>query len=47
MDKRTARNRRATRTRAKIRECGERRLGIHRTSRHIYAQITEPGGDRV
>ena len=47
MDKKTARNRRATRTRAKIRERGERRLGVHRTSRHIYAQITEPGGDRV
>jgi len=47
MDKKTARNRRTTRTRAKIRECGERRLCIHRTPRHIYAQIIEPGGGRV
>lgn len=47
MDKKTARRRRARSLRIKIREHGERRLCVHRTPRHIYAQITEPGGARV
>lgn len=47
MDKRTARRRRARSLRIKIREHGERRLCVHRTPRHIYAQITEPDGARV
>jgi large subunit ribosomal protein L18 len=38
-DKRISRQRRARRTRAKIRELGMPRLAVHRTPRHIYAQI--------
>lgn len=47
MDKRTARLKRARSGRIKIRAHGERRLCIHRTPRHIYAQITESDGGRV
>lgn len=47
MDKRTARQRRAKRTRIKIRGKGQRRLCVYRTPRHTYAQITEPDGARV
>lgn len=47
MDKRSNRQRRARRTRAKIRELGEHRLCVHRTPRHIYAQIITPAGDQV
>ncbi len=47
MDKKTARQRRAKRTRIKIRDQGQRRLCVHRTPRHIYAQIIEPNGSRV
>lgn len=47
MDKKQARLRRATRTRAKIRELGAFRLCVHRTPRHIYAQVITPAGDRV
>ena len=47
MDKRTARLKRARKSRIKIRAKGERRLCVHRTPRHIYAQITEPDGGRV
>jgi large subunit ribosomal protein L18 len=43
MTKKTTRLRRATRTRAKIRELGVHRLSVHRTPRHIYAQIFAPG----
>ena len=43
MDKKTARLRRARRGRAKIRELGVHRLTVHRTPRHIYAQISAPG----
>lgn len=47
MDKKTARLRRGLRTRVKIRELGVHRLCVHRTPRHIYAQIIAPSGDRV
>jgi len=47
MDKKQARLRRATRARAKIRELGAYRLSVHRTPRHIYAQVIAPNGDRV
>ena len=40
MDKKLARLRRAKRTRLNIRESGQIRLSVHRTPRHIYAQIT-------
>lgn len=39
MDKKTSRMRRARRARMKIRELGAFRLSIHRTPRHIYAQV--------
>jgi large subunit ribosomal protein L18 len=47
MDKKESRLRRARRARAKIRELGQHRLTVHRTPRHIYAQIIEPGTGRV
>ena len=47
MDKKQARLRRAARTRAKIRELGAYRLCVHRTPRHIYAQVIAPTGDQV
>lgn len=47
MDKKTARIRRATKARAKIRELGVHRLSVFRTPRHIYAQLLAPTGDRV
>ena len=40
--KKSARIRRATRTRCKIRELGAHRLCVNRTSQHIYAQIISP-----
>ncbi|MBA3580956.1 MAG: 50S ribosomal protein L18 [Gammaproteobacteria bacterium] len=39
MDKKTSRIRRSLRTRSKIRQLGVARLSVHRTPRHIYAQI--------
>jgi len=47
MDKKQARLRRATRARAKIRDLGAYRLSVHRTPRHIYAQVIAPDGARV
>jgi large subunit ribosomal protein L18 len=41
-DKKQNRIRRARRTRAHIRELGVHRLAVHRTPRHIYAQIIAP-----
>lgn len=39
MNKNALRRRRATKTRAKIRELKALRLSVHRTPQHIYAQI--------
>lgn len=47
MDKKTARLRRATRARAKIRELAAHRLVVNRTPRHIYAQLIAPSGSEV
>ncbi|MEX1032432.1 MAG: 50S ribosomal protein L18 [Cellvibrionaceae bacterium] len=47
MDKKQSRMRRARRARAKIRELGATRLAVHRTPRHIYAQIISASGDKV
>ncbi|MBW9256520.1 MAG: 50S ribosomal protein L18 [Candidatus Thiodiazotropha taylori] len=47
MDKKQSRMRRGRRTRAKIRELGVHRLSIHRTPRHIYAQVISPDGSSV
>ncbi len=45
--KKESRLRRARRTRAKISELGAHRLSVHRTPRHIYAQVIEPSGGKV
>ena len=47
MHKKTKRQRRARRTRARIALQGVHRLCVHRTPRHIYAQIIDPGGART
>lgn len=47
LDKKNARLRRARRARAKIRELKANRLCIHRTPRHIYAQIITGDGSNV
>ena len=45
--KKESRLRRAKRTRAKIRDLGAHRLSVHRTPKHIYAQVIDPAGDKV
>ena len=47
LDKKQNRLRRARRGRAKIRELEANRLTIHRTPRHIYAQVIGPDGAKV
>ena len=47
MDKKQTRLRRARRTRSRIRTLGINRLCVHRTPRHIYAQVISPEGGRV
>ncbi len=47
MQKKSKRQRRARRTRARIALQGVHRLCVHRTPRHIYAQIIDPGGART
>jgi large subunit ribosomal protein L18 len=47
MDKNSSRIRRATKTRARIKEKGIDRLSVHRSPRHIYAQITTGDGSKV
>ena len=47
MDKKQSRLRRGRRARAKIRELEAYRLTVHRTPRHIYAQVFAPGGGQV
>ena len=47
MDKKSSRIRRSRRTRAKIRELAVPRLTVHRTPRHIYAQVIAPNGSDV
>ena len=46
-DKKTSRLRRAGRARAKIRELKIQRLCVHRTPRHIYAQVIDINSDRI
>lgn len=45
--KNDSRLRRARRARARMRNLGVNRLSVHRTPRHIYAQIIAPAGDKV
>lgn len=47
MDKKAARIRRGLRARMKIRELGAVRLVVHRTPKHIYAQIIGPDGGQT
>lgn len=47
VDKKQSRLRRALRARAKIRQLGVYRLSVHRTPRHIYAQVIAPNGAEV
>ena len=46
-DKKLSRQRRARRSRMKMREQGAMRLCINRTPRHIYAQVIAEGGAKV
>jgi len=46
-DKKVSRQRRAKRSRMRIREQGVTRLCVNRTPRHIYAQIIAAEGDKV
>jgi len=45
--KNESRLRRARRARARMRKLGAVRLSVHRTPRHIYAQVITPEGDKV
>ncbi len=45
--KKQRRLRRATRTRAHIRDLSIARLTVHRTPKHIYAQVTDAAGAKV
>lgn len=45
--KKITRLRRASRTRAKIREVGVHRLCVNKTPKHIYVQLISPDGARV
>ena len=45
--KKERRQRRAIKTRMKIRELGVARLTVHRTPQHIYAQVFDASGGKV
>jgi large subunit ribosomal protein L18 len=45
--KTVARLRRALRSRTRMRELGVERLSVHRTPRHIYAQVLSADGSKV
>ena len=47
MEKKDRRQRRARRTRGRIKRLGVSRLCVHRTPRHIYAQLIAPDGASV
>ena len=47
MDKKASRLRRATKSRRKIAELNATRLVIHRTPRHVYAQVIASNGSEV
>lgn len=47
LDKKQSRLRRARKARARIAEARANRLTVHRTPRHIYAQIIAPDGGTV
>lgn len=45
--KKDSRIRRAKKTRFKLKALGETRLSVHRTPRHIYAQVISSEGNKV
>ncbi|OUR74185.1 50S ribosomal protein L18 [Methylophaga sp. 41_12_T18] len=47
MDKKNSRLRRAVKSRAKIKELQKYRLSVHRTPRHIYAQVLSYDSTKV
>jgi len=47
MEKKAARERRARKGRAKMRELGAARLTVHRTPRHTYAQVISADASRT
>ena len=47
MSKKINRLRRAKKTRARIKKLGADRLCVHKTSRHVYAQVISPNGSKV
>jgi|TARA_B110000238_G_C15819542_1_gene307947 large subunit ribosomal protein L18 len=47
MSKKIDRIRRATKTRAKIKQLGVNRLCVYKTPRHVYAQVIAPNGSQV
>jgi len=47
MDKKSSRLRRAKKARAKIKELGIKRLSVHKTAKHIYAQIISDADSKV
>lgn len=47
ISKKERRQRRAVKTRAKIRQLGVARLTVHRTPRHMYAQLFDAAGSKV
>lgn len=47
MDKKISRLRRARKTREHIKTLGATRLCVHKTPRHIYAQVTTANGATV
>ncbi len=47
MDKKNSRLRRATKSRAKLKELEVYRLSVHRTPRHIYAQVLAHDSSKV
>lgn len=47
MSKKTDRLRRAKKARARIKQQGTNRLCVHKTSRHMYAQVIAPNGSEV
>ena len=47
MSKKVDRLRRAKKTRARIRRLGSDRLCVHKTSRHVYAQVISSNTSQV
>jgi large subunit ribosomal protein L18 len=47
ISKKARRQRRSVKTRARIRTLNVARLSVHRTPRHIYAQLTDASGSKV